>query len=209
MLKAVVLLDIFVETMILFSQNSLLNIKIIRKTFIWKSLLSQTNYWCKNELMNLWMNVHWLWFFSGNDCISLLSVGVDSWVAVVVSGLSRDLLRLWWYLSLAVSYMPSDLIYFERQQKYYLCYEGISLQLLVKSSQPVTTRHWEVALTFSDHCILGNFTPPPQLNGCVSHCEPCWGKHRQYVMSKKLTTVSHHTDSEDSCDILSCTEGKY
>ncbi len=68
---------------------------------------------------------------------------------------------------------------------------------------------WEVALPFSDHCILGNFTPPPQLNGCVSHCEPCWGKHRQYVMSKKLTTVSHHTDSEDSCDILSCTEGKY
>lgn len=168
--------------------------------------------------MNLWMNVHWLWFLCGNDlcfcCISLLSVCVDSWVAVVVSGLSRVSGRTGSSETVMISQLSCELQafwsdLFRTSTKILFMLRRYLIAVVGDVIPACHHQTWEVALPFSDRCILGNVTPLPQLNGRVSHCEPCWGKHKQYVMSKKLTTVSHHTDSEDSCDILSCTEGKY
>ncbi len=113
----------------------------------------------------------------------------------MVSGLSRVSGRLWWYLSLAVSYRPSDLNLFRTSTEILFM---LRWYLIAVVGDVILTCHhqtWEVALPFSDHCILGNVTTLPQLNGCVSHCEPRWGKHRQYVMSKKSLPQSPTTQT--------------
>lgn len=131
---------------------------------------------------------------------------VDSWVTVVVSGLQRGGERTRSSETVMISQLSyelqafwSDL--FRTSTKILFILRWYLIAVVGDVIPACHHQTWEVVLPFSDHCILGNFTPPPQLNGRVSHCEPRWGKHRQYVMSKKLTTVSHRTDSKDSCDV--------
>ncbi len=128
-------------------------------------------------LMWKWLVVFLLYIFAISLCW-LMGGGCGvrfvegQWETVMISQLSCELQAFW-----------SDLFRTSTEILFMLRWYLIA----VVGDVILTCHHqtWEVALPFSDHCILGNVTTLPQLNGCVSHCEPRWGKHRQYVMSKK------------------------